>query len=247
MSEQIKYLSDRALSDVRKSIATNLSRYRGDGFEDFAAEPGWDIPLGIEFDREKLNGLDLSKPQKVSEIDQANSRIVGEAFSGLDPSTANEERIWVRIAHVEAFEYSKARWLGADDDDALAKQVEDHVFARGQTAIRDDQAISRLWWNYEIARTCAPEDIDGALSLILRSADIRSNFVERIWMTSRQGIASAVLRFMRDDNWITDAEANFRNFMKSQNRFGGGIVFEALSDDEIDAFVGRCVVSAKSE
>lgn len=246
MSQQIKYLSDSALSELRKSIAANLSRYRGGSFEDLATEPGWDIPLGIEFDSERLKGLNLSKPQKVSDIDQVNSKIVGEAFSGLDPSTANEERIWVRIAHIEAFEYSKARWLGADDDNALAKQVEDHLFARGQTAIRDDQAISRLWWNYEIARTCAPEDIDGALNLILRSADIRSNFVERIWMTSRRGIASAVLRFMRDDAWITHAEVNFRNFMKSLNRFGGGIVFEALSSDEIDAFVGRCAASAKS-
>lgn len=246
MAEQIKYLSDRALGELRKSIVANLPRYRGDGFEDLATESGWDIPLGIKFDRQKLKSLDLSKPQKISEIDRANSKIVGEAFSGLDPSKANEERIWVRIVHVEAFEYSKARWLGSDDDNALAKQVEDHFFARGQTAIRDDQAISRLWWNYEIARTCAPDDIDGALALILRSADIRSNFVERIWMTSRQRIASTVLRFMREDAWITDAEVNFRHFMKSLNRLGGGIVFEALSNDEIEAFVGLCVSSAKS-
>lgn len=246
MATQIKYLSDRALSDLRKNIAENLSRYRGSGFADLADEPGWDIPLGLEFDAGKLATLDLSTPQRISEIDMANSKIVGEALCGLDPSTANEERIWVRLAHVEAFDYAQARWLGAEDDDRLAKQVADHFFAPGQTAIRDDQALSRLWWNYEIARTCSPDDIDGALALILRSADIRSNFVERIWMTSRQNIAGAVLRAMREDNWITDAEANFRNFMKSLNRFGGGIVFEALSGDEVDGFVGQCVASAKS-
>lgn len=246
MTTQIKYLSDRALSDLRKNIAENLKRYRGSGFTDLADDPGWDIPLGVEFNAGKLAMLDLSTPQRISEVDLANSKIVGEALCGLDPSTANEERIWVRLAHVEAFDYAKARWLGAEDDDKLAKQVADHFFAPGQTAIRDDQALSRLWWNYEIARTCSPDDIDGALALILRSADIRSNFVERIWMTSRHNIAGAVLRAMREDNWITDAEANFRNFMKSLNRFGGGIVFEALSSDEVDAFVGQCVASAKS-
>lgn len=246
MGEQIKYLSDRALIDLRKNISGNISRYRGEGFGDMAYEPGWDIPLGVEFDSDRLKALDLSTPQRISEIDMANSKVVGEAFSGLDASTANEERIWVRLAHVEAFEYARTRWLGTEDDEKLAKQVENHLFAPGQTAIRDDHALSRLWWNCEIARICAPDDIDGALSLILRSADIRSNFVERIWMTSRQNIATAVLRVMRDDTWVTDAEENFRNFMKSLNRFGGGIVFEAMQDEEINQFVERCVVSAKA-
>ena len=246
MAETVKYFSDRVLGDLRKNIESNLSRYRGDGFDDLADDTGWDVSLGIEFDRKMLNGLDLSTPKNVSEIDRVNSKIVGEAFSGLDPSVANEERIWVRIAHVEAFEYAKARWLGAEEDDKLIKQVSDHFFASGQTAIRDDQALSRLWWNYEVARACAPDDIEGALSLILRSADIRSNFVERIWMTSRQGIASSVLRVMREDSWITNEESNFRDFMKSLNRFGGGIVFETMNVDEIDKFVENCASRAKA-
>lgn len=246
MNAQIKYLSDRALTDLKNNIRENLSRYRGEGFNDLSNDPGWDIPLGIDLDADKLKQLDLSKPLKISDIDMANSKIVGEALSGLDPSTANEERIWVRLAHVEAFDYSRARWLEAEDDDRLEKQISDHFFAPGQTAIRDDHALSRLWWNYEIARSCAPGDIDGALSLILRSADIRSNFVERIWMTSRQNIAGAVLRVMRQDAWVTDAEANFRKFMKSLNRFGGGIVFEAMDDSEIDSVVEECVTAAKA-
>lgn len=246
MAGQIKYLSDRALRDLRRTITGNLSRYRGSGFLELAEDPGWDIPLGVEFDAAGLAKLDPSTPQRISEVDMINSKIVGEALCGLDPSIANEERIWVRLAHVEAFEYAQARWLGAEDDEKLAKQVADHFFAPGQTAIRDDQALSRLWWNYEIARNCLPTDIDGALALILRSADIRSNFVERIWMTSRQSIAASVLRAMREDSWLTDAEANFRIFMKALNRFGGGIVFEALSSDEVDAFVGQCVSSAKA-
>lgn len=245
MSEQIKYFSDNVLSSLRGNISENLSRYRHDGFGDMVNEIGWDIPLGIEFDSNKLDNLDLSKPNNISSIDRINSIIVGEALIGLDPSTANEERIWVRLSHIEAFNYSKARWLGNYDDAKLTKLIKDHMFAAKQTAIRDDHALSRLWWNYEIARKCAPDNIKGALSLILKSADIRSNFVERIWMTSRRCLASAVLNEMRDEEWLTSNEANFRKFMSNLNRLGGGVVFEAMCSDEIDDFVKRCVSIAK--
>jgi hypothetical protein len=66
-------------------------------------------------------------------------------------------------------------------------------------------------------------------------------------MTSRRRIASAVLRMMRSEPWIVAAEVNFREFMKALNKFGGGVVFEALSDAETDAFVSNCVEYAKFE
>ncbi len=75
--------------------------------------------------------------------------------------------------------------------------------------------------------------------------DIRSNFVERIWMTSCRNIASAVLNAMQSDPWITSVEQNFREFMKSLNKLGGGIVFEALTESEIEVFVRDCVMNAR--
>jgi hypothetical protein len=200
--------------------------------------PGWDIALGIEYDEALLATLDKSAPNAIAAIDLANSRIVGRALASLTPTLANEERIWVRLSHVEAFEYSRARWLDGKKDEDLPDLVKDHLFAPTQTGIRDDHALSRLWWNYEIARTCAPDNVDSALALILKTADIRSNFVERIWMTSRQSIASSVPGVMESDPWVTGAEANFRIFMKSLNRLGGGIVFEALDKAETDICEG---------
>ena len=44
---------------------------------------------------------------------------------------------------------------------------------------------------------------------------------------------------------MTGAEANFRIFMKSLNKLGGGIVFEALDKAETDAFVRDCVAYAR--
>ena len=127
-----------------------------------------------------------------------------------------------RLSHLEAFEYSRIRWLTGKKGEDLVSAIERHFFAPTQTTIRDDQALSRLWWNYHIAQTCMPDNTDKALELILKTADIRSNFVERIWMSSRRNIAGAVLRAMDTRGWITDAERNFREFMKVLNRQGGG-------------------------
>jgi hypothetical protein len=245
MVAQLKYLSDKALAYLRSETGNNLSRYRTDGFRDLANDPGWDIGLDIEYDDEHLAHLDRSTPNLIAPVDLANSKIVGKALERITPTLANEERIWVRLSHVDAFEYARARWLLPANDDGLPNLIEKHFFASTQTRIRDDHALSRLWWNYEVAKTCYPENVDSALELILKTADIRSNFVERIWMTSRRSIASAVLNAMQSDPWITSVERNFREFMKSLNKLGGGIVFEALAESEIEAFVRDCVTHAR--
>jgi hypothetical protein len=247
MSVALKYLSDKVLLSLKDSIENNLDRYREAGFSDLATDPGWDIPLGVEFDLDKLALLDRAIPANIVGVDLQNSIIVGEAIAGLSPAIANEERIWVRLSHVEAIEYCRARWLLSRDEQKHSSLIRDHFFAPTQTGIRDDHALSRLWWNYEIARICMPEDIRGALGLIMKTADIRSNFVERVWMTSRKSIAGAVLRAMKSDPWITDAEKNFRFFMKALNRLGGGVVFEALAQEETDAFVSECAALARSK
>ncbi|WP_440639409.1 DUF6339 family protein [Bradyrhizobium sp. PUT101] len=246
MVAQLKYLSDKALAQLKSGLTSNVARYRTDGFQEFADDPGWNIGLGVEYDEVLLGTLDRSTPRTIAAIDLANSRIVGKALANLSPTLANEERIWVRLSHIEAFAYARERWIGQAEDGAVPKLVEDHFFASGQTKIRDDHALSRLWWNYQVARTCNPDNPDEALSLILKTADIRSNFVERIWMTSRRNIASAVLGLMKSEPWVTDAEKNFRMFMRSLNRLGGGIVFEVLDTDEINLFLKDCLSHART-
>jgi hypothetical protein len=245
MVAQLKYLSDKALAQVKASVRDNVARYKTDGFADLADDPGWNIGLGVDYDNALLATMDLNTPRNVAAIDMANSRIVGKALENLSPTLANEERVWVRLTHIEAFTYSRDRWIGTAGDAAIPKLVEDHFFASGQTRIRDDNAMSRLWWNYQIARTCNPDNADEALGLILKTADIRSNFVERIWMTSRRSIASAVLELMKSEPWLTEAEQNFRKFMRSLNKLGGGIVFEVLDAGDIDRFLKDCVSYAR--
>ena len=129
MSELLKYLSDSALSELRDSIPKNIERYIGNGFEEYAFLPSWDIPLKINLDRNLLATLDTTQQRTIAEIDLANSKIVGKALENLTPSLANEERIWVRLSHLEAFEYSRIRWLTGKEGEGLVAAIEKHFFA----------------------------------------------------------------------------------------------------------------------
>lgn len=237
--EILTHLSEKVLERLRDDVPRHLDRYGGTGFEDLAAEPGWTIATRLEFDHRLLADLDGSS--RTSAADVANSRIVWRALSRLSPSVANEERIWVRLSHVEAFPYSRDRWLpreGSDED--LAKMVHLHLFAAGQTGVRDDHSISRLWWNGYIASQYWPHDPDRGLELLLLSADVRSNIVERPWLSARKRLAKGIFRALNADTGLGSHERQFREFMKKVNLLGAGIVFEAMSEADIDRFLENC-------
>jgi hypothetical protein len=49
---------------------------------------------------------------------------------------------------------------------------------------------------------------------------------------------------MQREPRITEREEDFRAFMRSVNKLGGGIVFEAMSETEVDAFMKMCATRA---
>jgi len=233
-------LKENRLSRLFDDVPKNIERYKSGDFGDLFEQGGWDIQVrSVEADLGLLSELDPSKKAEVS-----NSLTVWQALCKMTPALACEERIWVRLSHVECLEFSRRRWLSEKDDQATARDVARHFFAPTLNHCRDDHAISRLWWNAKIAKDLCPEDQKGALKLILKTADIRSNFIERSWTNSRRGLACSILRIMKHEPWVTEKEANFRALMKEVNVRGGGMVFEVLSDSELDRFMEDCYSSA---
>jgi hypothetical protein len=174
-----------------------------------------------------------------------NSRIVYAALKGLTPAIAADERIWVRLTHLECLEYSRRRWLVGAQGDVLAKAIDLHMFARGRTGVRDDNALSRLWWNMHIASIADPDDPAGALELIVKRADFRSSFIERPTSAARRALAQSILRGMRRNAWLLSSEQAFRGFMKVLNRNGGGVLFEAMTTEKVDTFIDSCIDQAQ--
>lgn len=241
----LKYLSENALVDLSKSIKDNRARYESGDFHDLERDNGWAIEARtVSVDHALLAKLDGSARTAAADVE--NSLILYEAIQGMTPALAREERVWARLTHIECLDYARARWLSGNTDEKLDAQVRIHMFANKLTAIRDDNALSRLWWNMHIAKIADPDDSEGALRQILKTADIRSNFVERTNMAARKPIAQAVVRAMRREPWITSTERAFREFMIALNRDGGGILFETLSDEEADTLMDTWASRAKA-
>lgn len=241
--QPILYVGQSVADQLWDSVESNLDRYRDQGFLDLVASGNWSIPLHRDFDPSPLTELNADKG---IEIELANSKRVWAALRTLTPALARENRLWVRLSHVECIEFCRSRWLSSGSDETLIKAIRMHFFANGRTAARDDHAIARLWWNSWIAHQVNPSDPDSALRAILTRADVRLSLVERPWMFARRSLAAAIVELMLAESWLTEKEAHFREFVKAANLLGGGIVFEALSKAEIESFLRHCLLKAQA-
>ena len=238
----LKYLSNQSIATLKLNLRENLKRYRDGDFIDFTKDGDWGIELPITIDTSLLASLE---PGNSSEVQIRNSLLVWRALSTLSPSLACEEGIWVRLTHVECLAFSRARWLRSGmSDEELSKSVEKHFFASTRTQWRDDNAVSRLWWNAYIAHQLNANGAQDALPFLLRLADTRSNIVERALTGVRIPLVNGMVRLSTTQPWFISSEGVFREFMITLNKMGGGIVFEAMSSDEIDSFLLKCALQA---
>lgn len=236
----IPYFSTQVAADLWNTRTENSDKYLSGDFAQELSAPGSVIDLPITGNLEALRGLDGRSS------DYSCALTVWQALRNLTPALARENRIWTRLCHGEALHYVRARWLDGKRRTDLPNQAGIHCFAKTQTMCRDDNALGRLWWSAFIANKFAPDFLEEGLSLLLKTADIRSNFVERTWMTTRPSVSKALFRSMKADVWITSAEKNFRETMKALNVAGAGVAFEVLSDQKANSIVIAAVDRAKA-
>lgn len=257
----LKYLSSKAVKILSESLENNLDRYREGGFEDLISQQGWvREDSQVMIDHGLLSTIDSEGNRKAfSKEDRRNATIVFKAMRGMTPRIARDERVWVMLCHADCIEYARKRWLGPYDisvakragdndgkvqDNKLLEHVRRHFFAYSYNVVRDDNALSRLWWSAYAAKVAMPDDWERALEIIFFSADVRSNFIERSLITSRPVLARGIISVLDANRTIVENEAMFRSFMKVLNRRGSGILFEAWTDDAVEKWLLEEVVSS---
>ncbi len=238
MKVPLTYLTQAVHDELSEKIETNLDSYLEDGFHSRASYPGWGVTTGQEIDTDFFL---LLNPERSAASDCENSVTVYQNLQFLSPAQACDSRLWTRLTHVEGFEYCRARWLEHGKKETSIRNIETHFFAKGREGLRNDNSISRLWWNYYIARLCRPENPESALQLLLSTSDIRTSTIERPWIAFRIPLLSGILRTMETNQFLRDDRYKFRNFMKAVNQTGGGIVFEKMSEQSIDCFLASCL------
>lgn len=245
MNNNLFCVSKGVLDELNGGVESNIERYKSGDFLDLEETNGWRIDVNsVQIDHDLLNKL--NDFDDGSEIE--HSLILFNALKGMTPSLAREERIWVRLSHIECLQFARKRWLKSKSGDELIKAVKIHFFAKTLDQCRDDNAISRLWWNAWIASAISPNDVERALSRLFQNTDVRLNVIERPGIAVRKPILEGILTQIDKDPWLfQDKKENFRSFMRVLNRLGGGVLFEALEQEEIDAIFANYVVIAKQE
>ncbi len=123
---KLLYVGQQAADFLADNVEAHLDRYLETGFDDLEAGGDWRIPLSITANLEQLDNL---IPETGREAEVRNTMLVGRALTSLTPSLARENRIWIRLSHVEGLAYARARWLGNIKEEAVAKAARLHFFA----------------------------------------------------------------------------------------------------------------------
>lgn len=234
-------MSAAVAENLYGSVETNLDRYVSGSFSDLARELGWAIQTRTAFvDPAFALGLNA---ESGPDAEVTNSLHVYRSLKGMTPALARDERIWVRICHIEALEYARKRWIKSADP---VRDVRLHFFASGLPRSRDDNAIGRLWWNGYIAQSISPEDPEHVLRQMLRRANIRLQFVDRANTSFRLPLARGLIRLLEREPWLNSHDRAFENFIRVLDRNAGGRIFEASSDAVIDAFLDANLPLAKA-
>ena len=241
--KKLLYVGQAVADTLMDGVEENIERYRADGFEDMAGQGNWEIATDLTFDTAPLRDL---SPERSAEAEKNNSVLVWRSLRELTPALATENRIWIRFTHLECLDFCRRRWLTGEPENKHVSTVRTHFFANTRTRWRDDNAISRLWWNYWIAQRLMPEDPEKALGIILHVLDMRLSTVERPGLFIRPKIAAGILRAFARDEWVLGSAERWREFMKVLNKQGAGRVFEVMSDAETDRVMDVCLDKAKT-
>ena len=233
--EKLKFVQEKIVDELHSNIHQNIAIYETGDFNEMAKEAGWSVETQfVSYDPEFPSQL---APTNRPEDEIENSLLVFDSLNGMTPSLAREERIWVRLCHLDCLEYSRARWIKPS---SAERDVTNHFFASRLTEARDDNAIGRLWWNAYLANLIDPISPRRVLELILKRANIRQNFVDRANASFRLPLAQALVRLLENEEWLSS------HFMLVLDKNAGGRVFEALSDSQIDTFLSCTLPLAKS-
>jgi hypothetical protein len=240
MLQPLKLLSAPVVEQLLRTRSDNLHRYHTGDFLDLEKGSGWAIETRIaRWDPKIAHELIL---ESSSEAELKNSLLIYESLEGMTPALARDERIWARLCHVECLEYSRARWLRKSEN--LDNQVRLHFFAHGLPGCRDDNAIGRLWWNGHVARLASPSNLKLGLERLLARANIRLQIIDRADTAFRQPLIEGIVRLL-GDQWFDSDDAAVADFMYEVNKRSGGIVFEALTPEDIDSHLIQCLDLAK--
>lgn len=231
---KLRFLRRNALQELWKSIPDNLERYRNGDFRYLREDPSYWIEVNTEYDPHQFSNMDGSEGVD-SEV--ASSLVVFRTLDNIDAYMARDPRLWTYITHVDLLEYTLARWpISNLNDERAIRQIANHFFGRGRRGIERDNSASRLWWMAKICSRVDDMELEYALRLFLKRADVRANILERPTTSQSSWVFKQIIKSL-DKSLQTGTNLyerqTFRKAMKRLNVLGGHMLLETLPPNVI--------------
>lgn len=216
----MKVLTTESLETLRWAVAENPSLAEKELSELFD-----DLNLNvIEFNANiEINGT-LLLPEGITQEtnkDTENCMMISKVISGLNPSQATDERLWVTLCFDQFSEYSNRRWPLSRAKN-LNNHVNDHWFAKTNRNRIRDNAIARLWWMSQIAKRVPETSIEQVLEILFFNSDYRSSLLERNSSANSLNVLASVIKVSKEafDSGQAYNREGFRSFMKQVDFIG---------------------------
>ena len=186
----------------------------------------------FEYDeRQTLIYPDVAKPEdlltKIYSLNDLETAIsLYEAYPGLTPLQASDERFWTYLTHADLYPYMIKRWnkhiTGKIDDEI--KYISEHWFLKStshQELMR--HPIAGLWWGVYLSVDEKREDKYELTRILFRQLDFPTRTLGTYKLGRHKEAVIGILQFIKDNEEIfrKNFEKKTRYITKYLNLVGG--------------------------
>lgn len=181
------------------------------------------------------------KTEAIGATDAFNANLILDAFEGMTPYLAADERIWTAISHTLAPRYAfKRHTKPGMSKDHKVKAIRAHFFARdGLRGLQRNNALSRLWWYAFVCEKNKNHPRSEVLKRVLNLTDFRSSLLERPTSARVDSVFNAITNIVikEYENTATPTimeRKNYRPWLRNINLHGGRRLYATMPVTELE-------------
>lgn len=162
-------------------------------------------------------------PTRAGDLTTAIS--IYEAYQNLSPLFAQQDTLWVSLAHTDLFDYLKHRWpIPSNERDTEEKQISfisEHWFRSSNGIIRS--ALMGLWWAVNCSVDESREDKYELTRILFLNYSFRTMFYGASQLFRHREATLGILGFLKDNPEVFGENAETRGefLTKYFNQLGG--------------------------
>jgi hypothetical protein len=240
---RLEIYREAAVNALAAAIPQNLGKYNSS--KSWAASVSGLVSSTIPTKLEPTRKIELEFPEDGEHHDFRNAVRLHKALPDLTPLQARDPRLWTRLAHVDCWDYMRARWdvtrNGSDRNKAI-RFIRDRYFVmRNESRALLRHGIARLWWNAHLTYDANRTNPYELTAVLLSRLDITQQLTERNFGRCRR-VLHAFLGFLqsRQKTLLTkgeDSRRQIRQLAAHVNLTGGTTILDVLSEAQVSSIL----------